>query len=478
MDKKYIFKLKQDFSNRQHIGRARRELAVYLSSNLGIILQKNTHNIYRLDKESNSYRNIDFDDLLMKVGDDFGKQIISETDLKEALLYITKRLSPEYNIVKFNNCLFDMDKIEKVNPMKSSRKYSWYKLKKKPVFTLIETEYNYNPKAKSTYLKEFLNTSLKKSTEKETERTIKGVKQVVGYLFTSGNFKNALPIITGIAGGGKSVFGNILIEIFGQNNIADVKLQEIEKNSHASSGLINKHLNIINDSDSSAITNNSYIKQMTGNDPLPVNPKYRDPYVLPKEEVPKTLIICNSIPYFTKLEQALIERFVIIEFNVKFRGTGKENPHLLNEILSNKEEIEWFIYESLKEYKKMVDNKENFILRENKNNKNLILKHQKPIPHILSKLISDYDVDKGENILTNELNKVILQKAKEEGIEIATNDNDMIGSKKLMNAIRNQFDLWDIYYYTKSSNGKRYYPYLVKTNEYDRILKKLKKEGT
>ena len=475
MDKKYIFKLGQEFSNRQNVGKARRELAVYLAYDLGIILQKNTHNIFMLHKESNSYEKIDFDDLIMRIGDDFGKHKISETDLKEALLYITNRLTPEYNIVKFNNCLFDMNNIEKVNPMRSSHQYSWFQVKKKPIFTLIKTEYNYNPEAKSIHLQEFLKTSLKKSTKEETERIIKGVKQVVGYLFTSGNFKNALPIITGIAGGGKSVFGNILIEIFGQDNIADVKLQEIEKNPHASSGLINKHLNIINDSDSSAIKNNSYIKQMTGNDPLPVNPKYKDPYVLPKEEVPKTIIICNSIPYFTKLEQALIERFIIVEFNVKFRGTGKEKPHLLDDILSNKEEIEWFIYESLKEYKNMVDNKEDFILRENINNKNLILKHQKPIPYILSKLISDYDVEKGEKILTNELNNVILEKAKEEGIEIATNDKDMIGSKKLINAIRNQFDLWDIDYSSQSSNGKRYYPYLVKTKEYDEFLKKLKK---
>ena len=275
---------------------------------------------------------------------------------------------------------------------------------------------------------------------------------------------------------GKSVFGNILVEIFGKDKIADVKLQEMEKNAHASSSLINKHLNIINDSDSSAITNNSYIKQITGNDNLQVNPKYKDAYVLPKEEVPKTIIICNTIPYFTKLEQALIERFIIIEFNVKFRGTEEENPHLLDDILSNPEEIEWFIYESLQAYKEMVDNKEDFILREGENNKSLIIKHQKPIQHILSKLISEYNTDKGKDISTNQLNKAILHKTKDEGIEIATNDNNLIGSKKLINAIRTQFDLWDMYYDTKSKNGKRYYPNLVKTEEYDNIVKELNKD--
>lgn len=455
--------LRNRFVTRKEIGKARRDLAKYLVSEYRLMLQKNTHDTYILNKESNSYEHIDFDDLLMKLGDIIGPQLVSETDLNEALLYITERLIPEYNNIKFKNCVFDMNKMEVITP-------------KKPIFSLVETEYNYNPDAKSEHLKKFLDTSLKKSTDKETREIIKGIKQVVGYLFTSGNIKNALPIITGISGGGKSVFGNILVEIFGKDKIADVKLQEMEKNAHASSSLINKHLNIINDSDSSAITNNSYIKQITGNDNLQVNPKYKDAYVLPKEEVPKTIIICNTIPYFTKLEQALIERFIIIEFNVKFRGTEEENPHLLDDILSNPEEIEWFIYESLQAYKEMVDNKEDFVLREGENNKSLIIKHQKPIQHILSKLISKYNTDGGEDISTNELNKAILYKAKDEGIEITTNDNNLIGSKKLINAIRSQFDLWDEIYTTKSTNGKRCYPNLVKTEEYDKIVAKMKSD--
>lgn len=458
-----IILLRNRFHSRKEINKLRRDLGKYLASQYGLILEKNTHDIYILNKDSKSYEHIDFDDLIMKLGEEIGPQLISETDLNEALSYITKRLSPLYNIVKFKNCVFDIKKMEIVEP-------------KNPVFTLVETKYKYNPHAKSTYLKGFLETSLEKSNPEDTSKVIKGVKEVVGYLFTCGNNKNVLPIITGISGGGKSVFGNILIEIFGKDKIADLKIQELEKNAHASSSLVNKHLNIVNDSDTTAITNNSYIKQMTGNDPLQVNPKYKDAFVLPKEEVPKTIIICNTIPYFTKLEQALIERFIIIEFNVKFRGTEKENPHLLDDIISNPEEIEWFIYKSLKAYEEMEDNKKDFILREGDNNKSLIIKHQKPIQHILSKLISKYDVYEGENIPTNELNKAILYKSNEEGIEIATNDNNLIGSKKLINAIRSQFDLWDMGYITESSNGERNYPGLVKTEEYNKIVEELNKD--
>lgn len=168
-------------------------------------------------------------------------------------------------------------------------------------------------------------------------------------------------------------------------------MQEIEKNTHATSSLVNKHLNIIQDGDDSAINNNSLIKQLTGNDPLQVNPKHVDPFVLPPEEVPKSILICNSLPHFKKLEAALLEHFLIIEFNVKFRGTDKEDPKLLNKILDNPEEIEWFIYESIQAYKEMVKNGEDFVLRKDgEETRKLVDKHQNPVNYVLNKLIIGY----------------------------------------------------------------------------------------
>ena len=209
----------------------------------------------------------------------------------------------------------------------------------KPIFTLIESKYKYNPEAKSTILKEFLYSSLARDTKEETEQVVQGVKEVIGYFFTSGNKYNLFPVCTGVSGGGKSVFTNILTNIFGKDKIADLSLQEMENNTHSTSSLANKHLNFIRDSDNTTIENNAFIKQLTGNEEIQVNPKHKDPYILPKEEVPKTMMICNSIPQFKVYEQALIERLLIIEFLVKFRGTPQQDPELENKILANPEEI-------------------------------------------------------------------------------------------------------------------------------------------
>lgn len=463
----------EQFQHRKHVGKARQKLANWLKTRFDVILRKNSHDIYILDEDNNCYTEMTHDELLYKVSEILGPQLINDDDLKWALSYISDRLDPQHNIVKFSDCVFDMEKL-KVNHTN------------KPIFTLVETPYRFNPNAKSKYLEKFLKSSLHKETIKETDEVVKGVKQVVGYLFTSGNKLNLLPMITGIAGGGKSVFANILIAIFGKDKIADLKLQEIEKNTHATSSLVNKHLNIIQDSDDSAINNNSLIKQITGNDPLQVNPKHQDPFVLAKEEVPKSVLICNSLPYFKKLEPALLERFLIIEFNVKFRGTDKENPNLLNEILENPEEIEWFIFESIQAYKEMLENGEDFILRKDgEATRKLVDKHQNPVNYVINQMIIKHDPEintasekdpKVSNadypIFTQDLNATIIEFAKEKGIELTLNRKGEIGSKFLINTIRYEFDLPDTYV-TQTIKGKRYYPDLITNDTYWNTLNKI-----
>lgn len=415
-------------------------LAEYLSSKYGIILRKHTGDIYKLDNKGYSY--LTHDDLVLLLKDDLGANIVHDEDIKKALGYISERLEPEHNIVKFKNCLFDMQKLEVIDP-------------EKPIFTLIESPYNYNPEAKSTILKEFLYSSLARDTPEETEQAVKGVMQVIGYFFTSGNKYNLFPVCTGVSGGGKSVFTNILTNIFGKDKIADLSLQEMENNTHSTSSLANKHLNFIRDSDNTTIENNSFIKQLTGNEEIQVNPKHKDPYILPKEEVPKTMMICNSIPLFKVYEQALIERLVIIEFLVKFRGTPKQDPELEDKILSNPEEIEWLIYNSIQAYASKEANKEQFILKiTDSETRELIDKHTNPLNHLVRQLILKHDPIAYETekallkgtfkpVIANDLASAILYLANTLGLDIPLDRNEQVSKRKLIGVLKTEFDLWE-----------------------------------
>lgn len=140
-----------------------------------------------------------------------------------------------------------------------------------------------------------------------TNEKIKGVKQIIGYLFASGNPLTALIFVVGISGSGKTLFGNLLTEMFGgTEKIGDKKLSELEKYTHATSGLVNKHLNLIRDSPDEIITNNGMIKQLSGNEDLPINPKGKTPYELNKDYVPKTVLIANNLPIFKNILFSII----------------------------------------------------------------------------------------------------------------------------------------------------------------------------
>lgn len=490
-----ISDLRHDIIANLRNGKAQRKtqqmLAEYLSSKYGIILRKHTGDIYKLDNKGYSY--LTHDDLVLLLKDDLGANIVHDDDIKKALGYISARLEPEHNIVKFKNCLFDMQKLEVINP-------------EKPIFTLIESPFNYNPEAKSTILKEFLQSSLARDTPEETEQAIQGVKQVIGYFFTSGNKYNLFPVCTGVSGGGKSVFTNILTNIFGKDKIADLSLQEMENNTHSTSSLANKHLNFIRDSDNTTIENNSFIKQLTGNEEIQVNPKHKDPYILPKEEVPKTMMICNSIPLFKVYEQALIERLVIIEFLVKFRGTPKQDPELEAKILANPEEIEWLIYESIQAYKDKEAKGEQFILKiTDSETRELIDKHTNPLNHIVRQLILKHDPIAYETekallqtqfkpVIANDLASAILYLANNLGLDIPLDRNEQVSKRKLLSVLKTEFDLWEgeiirdkqdesrqisRTYTTQpekvNKSSVRVYPNLIATPLYFQILQELEK---
>lgn len=443
-----------NFTNNESVGLSRRLLGRYLNEKHGIIIRNDINTYYKVDDKLIGYNKVSFDDIRRLLREDLGKNIISKTDLEKALEEINEIKKPEHDKVKFNNCIYDMDLMEEVHL-------------DKPVFTLTESKYNYNPKAESNILKEFLETSLYKGTPERTKEYIKGLLQLVGYCFTSGNPLTALIFIVGVGGGGKSVFTNILGEIFGVENIADLSLQDLDS-THGTSSLIDKQLNIVRDADDRTVEAEDTLKQLSGYDPIDVEPKFKGKYTIKREEVPTTIVVANTIPEFRKTSQSLLSRFVVVEFNIKFRGTKREDKKLMKKILSNPQEIEWLIYNGLEAYKEMLNNNEDFILRLNeKETKHLVEKYTNPVNYLVSSLIIKYDPEAGEFediVYTEKLNKLCVKLAKAKGIEIKTNKHNLIDGRVLNNAIKEEFDLFG----SIDSDGNKYTTKVIKDNHISR----------
>lgn len=473
---------------RKNINKTRQQLGDYLNKK-GVILRKNTHHVYYLDKKSNGYSSVSNDDIIIALSNKFGKNVICDDDLSTSLTFIHERLIPTYNIIKLGNCLYSMDTHKNIKS-------------EKPVFTLTETKYNYNPNAKNEYIEKFLYSSLARFNEDgtndydATEDAVIGFLQLVGYCFVSGNPRTLLAFLTGVSGGGKTLAGNLITEIFGTAKVSDAKLHDLSKGGFSTSQLVNSVVNIVRDVDDKIIEDNGLLKQISGYEDLAVEEKYKNPYPLPKEEVPTMLTVCNNMPAFKKIEKAIIERIGIIEFHVKFRGTEKEDKHLEKKIIESKEDIEWLIYNSLEAYKNMCLNDTDFNFRVDETTTlELLNKHSNPLSYLIRKLIMKHDPEaynhelnmmqnKDVYIPTNELNKLAVYLAKKEGIELPLNNNSKISPRKLINAIKKEFDLYDWTddngrnYNTTTTqiNGKneRIYPYLIKTPLYNKLLKEIK----
>ena len=153
-----IGELYTTFKNRKGVKKGQRTLGNYLNKEQGIILRKHSHERYKLNKNLNVYDSIDNDEIIELLTDVFGEDnLISTSDVETAVDFISEKLSPTPDIVKFNNVLYDMKQHKIIKP-------------KKPIFTLVESPYNYNPDAKGEIVKDFLKSSLKREDDKETKK--------------------------------------------------------------------------------------------------------------------------------------------------------------------------------------------------------------------------------------------------------------------------------------------------------------------
>lgn len=493
------------FKTRKGVKKAERDLGNYLNTECGIILRKNSHELYKLDAANNGYNSTTIDDIIAELTKIFNEyNLFKTTDVENAVDFISERLTPEYNIVKLSNGLYSMDEHKLITP-------------DNPVFTLVESPYAYNPDAKpvnikidnnknvdSVNMEVFLNTVFERETPDETAIEIKGVLQIIGYLFTSGNIYNVLIFFVGIGGGGKGTLLSIIAEIF-KGKTTQLDFSKIEKDTHATSILIGKHLNLVRENKDGVVEDNTTYKLLSGNDSIDVNPKNQHPYELPPEEVPKSLMNANNLPNFKNPDESILQRFLAVEFKNKIRNTDNDIRDLAKVLFKSAENVEWLIYNSLEAYKEMVESGEDFILRlSEEKTLELLFKHSKPLNYLIRKLILKHDAaayksdvelsDDGLNgetefttpfIIADELNKLVVYLSVKEGVQIPLDKKTgKASSRKLLNAIRDEFDLYD--YYIENSNGspikyttvnkringkqKRIYPELIKSAEYNELL--------
>ena len=284
--------------------------------------------VYYRKTENTGFCKIDDSDVYRLINPKIGFNLRSK-DLTNAKDYLNSMPDPNYDIILFNNGQYNI-RTHTFNPESDPE-----------IFSLLKIPYDYNPEAESTLFKKYFETSL-------PNYELDDLLEVFGYYFTQGNSQQVILFLTGRGGAGKSTLTNILDGVFdGQTCNVDISLYN-ERFQRAP--FVEAQLNLIGEADTTTKHLARNYKEYTGNTPIQIEKKGLDPFTLPAEEIPKTIQACNNIPDID-FDTPTLERFLVIEYKHGFRGTESKIPDLDKKILSNPEEIEWFIYHSLEAWK-------------------------------------------------------------------------------------------------------------------------------
>jgi len=257
---------------------------------------------------------------VMKALESFPEVYISEG--KKSPSYLGSKKSPDMkNIIALNNCLLNTSK----HPPQKIKLSKYY-------YILDRLDYEYNRKAKCPRWKKFLQEIFE--SEEQDDPSIKILQEFMGLLLIPETKYQKILGIVGPKRSGKGTIGRIIKELCGRQKVASVNLTDLS-GSFGQQALIGKTVAIIGDAafDSKKINfirTAEVIKQISGEDPIAINRKYKKVKEFTRLPV-RFVIIANKIQSLEDTSGALASRFIYLKTTKSFYG--KEDLDLTDKLL-------------------------------------------------------------------------------------------------------------------------------------------------
>jgi putative DNA primase/helicase len=162
--------------------------------------------------------------------------------------------------------------------------------------------------------------------------------EILGDLVTPDRSIQKAVCLVGEGGNGKGVFAQLAVRFVGPNNVAHLSLQKIEKDRFAVAGLYQKLANICTDLPSERLEDISLFKAITGCDRITGEFKYQNAFQF--TPFARLIFSANHLPTSRDASVAFFDRWLVIPFEKRFRGTSREIPRrTLDSNLSSSREI-------------------------------------------------------------------------------------------------------------------------------------------
>ncbi len=163
------------------------------------------------------------------------------------------------------------------------------------------------------------------------QSTIPGLTQLlmelIGYLLIPDNRYQRAFMLIGPGGTGKSTVANLIRCLLGSENVSAVALHQLEEDRFATADLSGRLANVFADLDARALKSSSMFKSITGGDRIRAERKNRDSF----EFTPYARLIfsTNEAPPTADSSDAFFDRWVILPFHQRHRGTDHQDHDLL-----------------------------------------------------------------------------------------------------------------------------------------------------
>ena len=176
--------------------------------------------------------------------------------------------------------------------------------------------------------------------------------EILGYGLYAGNPLQKAIMLLGPGGNGKSKLLALARALCGEANVSAVSLQSFGENRFHPAEVFGKLANICGDLDARAIKRTDLFKQMTGDDPITAERKFGHPFTFTCFALP--VFAANESPKSADQTDAWFDRWLIVPFEVRFRDTPREDPHLAEKITA-KAELEGLLVKAVDALRRLMD---------------------------------------------------------------------------------------------------------------------------
>nr|WP_255610460.1 phage/plasmid primase, P4 family [Robertkochia sp. 3YJGBD-33] len=188
---------------------------------------------------------------------------------------------------------------------------------RKEDFMTYQLPFEYNPETQAPIWQSYLDKVL---PDKSLQQLL---KEYVGYCFTRNiDFKlEKMLLLYGKGHNGKSVFHDVIIELFGRQNVTNFSLQDLTMDNGNSLAMSEGKLVNIS-SEISTKVKPDRLKQLASGEPLKGKKLYKDVKTI--YDYPRFIFNCNLLPVTIENTDAFFRRFIIIPFEIKIDNEERD----------------------------------------------------------------------------------------------------------------------------------------------------------